>query len=69
MVQNILFPDGIIYDKENDTFRTSSVNSVIALIAEFSSSYDIKKQRQADMTINLSPSVARGRVEPPTFGL
>ena len=28
-VQNILFPEGIIYDKENDTYRTSNINKAI----------------------------------------
>ena len=44
MVQNILFPERIIYDKENDTYRTSSVNKVVELIAELSASYHPKKR-------------------------
>jgi site-specific DNA recombinase len=69
MVQNILFPEGILYDKENDTFRTSNVNKAIELIAGLSSDYTQKKERQINISDDLSPSVARGGVEPPTFGL
>lgn len=69
MVQNILFPEGILYDKENDTFRTSNVNKAIELIAKLSSDYTQKKERQTNIVDDLSPSVARGGVEPPTFGL
>ena len=42
-VQNILFPEGIIYDKENDTYRTSNINKAIELIAELSDTYQQKK--------------------------
>ncbi len=42
-VQNILFPEGIIYDKENDTYRTSNINKAIELIAELSDTYLQKK--------------------------
>jgi site-specific DNA recombinase len=69
MVQIILFPEGIIYDKENDTFRTSSVNKAIELIAELSSSSNQKKGRQTNTRNDLSPSVAGTGLEPVTFGL
>jgi site-specific DNA recombinase len=60
MVQNILFPEGIIYDKENDTYRTSNVNKVIELIAELSATYTQKKERQIKIASDMSPLVARG---------
>jgi site-specific DNA recombinase len=69
MVQEILFPDGIVFDKKTDTFRTHNINAVIAVINEISHNYYQKKERQTNENIDLSPSVARGGVEPPTFGL
>jgi hypothetical protein len=39
---NILFPDSLTYDWENDT-RTSSINKVIELISELSATYTQKK--------------------------
>ncbi len=69
MVQNILFPEGIIYDKENDAYRTSSVNKVIELIAELSTTYNAKKMATQPVDSDLSPSVAGTRLELVTFGL
>ncbi len=63
-VQNILFPEGIIYDKENDTYRTSSVNKVIELITELSATYTRKNERQTKISSDLSPSVAPTGIEP-----
>ena len=58
MVQNILFPEGIIYDKKNDSFRTSQVKVVIDLISQMSMSCNQKKERQENHADLLSPSVA-----------
>jgi hypothetical protein len=69
MIKNILSLEGIIYDKENNTFRTPSVNKAIELIAALSSTSDLKKERQANINSDPSPSVARAGVEPATFGL
>ena len=69
MVQNILFPEGIFYDKENDTYRTSGINEVIGLIAEFSGAYKNEERRQVNQVDQLSPSVAGTGLEPVTFGL
>jgi DNA invertase Pin-like site-specific DNA recombinase len=65
-VQDILFPNGIIYDREKDAYRTSGVNEVIDLITELSATYTQKKERQTNTSIDLSPPVARGGVEPPS---
>jgi site-specific DNA recombinase len=69
MVQDILFPEGIYFDQNLDHFRTSRANEVLGLITSLSEEYEQKKERQEDDNLNLSPSVARGGVEPPTFGL
>jgi hypothetical protein len=34
LLQNLLFPSGIIYDRENDQVRTPRINLVFALIPE-----------------------------------
>jgi site-specific DNA recombinase len=64
MVQNILFPEGIIFDKKSDAFRTSQVNVVIDLIAEISANYNQKNRRQVNNNFDLSPSVASTGIEP-----
>ncbi len=64
MVQNILFPEGIIYDKKIDAFRTSHVNVVIGLIAEISANINQKDRRQVNENFDLSPSVVSTGIEP-----
>ena len=39
MALDILFPEGIIYDKNNEGFRTSQINAVIDVIAALSGTY------------------------------
>ncbi|MCC6722059.1 MAG: hypothetical protein IT243_07635 [Bacteroidia bacterium] len=41
-LQNLLFPNGIIYDREKGTVRTEKVNSVFYLIAQLARDWDIK---------------------------
>ena len=43
-LQNLLFPDGILWDKEKDDYRTFNENEVLAVIARVSSSYENKKE-------------------------
>jgi len=45
-LQNIMFPDGILYDREKNSYRTNKVNSVILLISSLSRSLgdNIKKK-------------------------
>ena len=64
MVQNILFPEGIIFDKKSDEFRTSQINTVIGLIAEISTIHKQKNRRQVNNNFDLSPSVVRRGIEP-----
>ncbi len=59
IVQNILFPEGILFDKKIDAFRTSQVNEVIRLIAQISKNYGKKNRRQVNDIDDLSPSVDR----------
>jgi len=68
-VQELVFPEGIYFDKKLDGFRTPRVNEVVAEIARVSTAYKEKKGRQEDDNLNLSPSVAGTRLELVTFGL
>ena len=43
-LQNLLFPEGILWDKEKDDYRTFNENEALAVIARVSSSYENKKE-------------------------
>ena len=43
--QNIIFPDGLVYDSKNDHYRTPKVNSVIGYISEIARDLENKKSR------------------------
>ena len=43
-LQNLLFPNGILWDKEKDDYRTFNENEALAVIARVSSSYENKKE-------------------------
>ena len=42
-LQSFVFPDGILYDKENDRVRTTSVNSIFEISRYLSKNYGHKK--------------------------
>ena len=68
-VQKLLFPNGIVINPEDRTYRTSNLNPIFGLIHSFTESkYDSNKKRTS---INTSPSyvVAGIGLEPMTFGL
>lgn len=71
-LQNLLFPEGILYDRVTDTSRTTRVNFVFLYIA-YLKQVMTKKERgipalQLDYA-SLSRSVAGAGLEPTTFGL
>lgn len=43
-LQNLLFSNGILWDKEKDNYRTFNENEALAVIARVSSSYENKKE-------------------------
>ncbi|MBL6445038.1 recombinase family protein [Fulvivirga sp. 29W222] len=63
-LQNLVFPDGIHYDREKDNYRTLRVNSVFGLSRYISENYRDKKTGTKDLIACLSPSVARRGIEP-----
>jgi site-specific DNA recombinase len=68
-IQRMVFPDGILYDRKKDVYRTLRVNSLFSVIPLLRSSYGTKKKGINSKTLNLSPLVAGTGLEPVTFGL
>ena len=62
--QDILFPEGIVYDKKNDSFRASRVNEVMLLIRDISNFLGTKKGDHSLENFAMSPSVVRTGIEP-----
>ncbi len=64
-LQKLLFPDGIVYDREKGAFRTEKVNSVFELIASLQSDSGENNKGQTGIATCLSPSAEREGFEPP----
>jgi hypothetical protein len=62
-LQKLLFPTGILYDKENDGYRTDNENEVFKIFRRLSVSYEDKKEKATSEIIRLSPSVEKVRLE------
>lgn len=56
ILQNLLFPNGIVYNRENDQVRTSRINSIFALIPELAKVLKGKKKEKLSILI-ISPLV------------
>ena len=65
-LQKLLFPTGILYNKENDGYRTDNENEVFKIFRRLSVSYEDKKEKATSEIIRLSPSVGKRRLERPT---
>ena len=68
-LQNVLFPDGIVYDRQNDEVRTPRINLVMELVRCLSMSFVDKKRGQTVNFNNLSSSVSAQGFEPWTASL
>jgi site-specific DNA recombinase len=68
-LQTLVFPEGVTYDFENNTYRTCRVNAVFATINWYSTDLLQKNSGFHDLNLEKSASVARSRLELPTFGL
>ena len=53
-IQNIIFPEGILYDRENSSYRTPKVNSAIRLITSIAGSLEEGIKRKAALLGGLS---------------
>lgn len=69
VLQNMIFPEGILYDRQKHAYRTTRVNSVFEVIACVSKELGQKKCGQRKKNFQLSASVAGTGLEPMTFGL
>jgi site-specific DNA recombinase len=65
-IQNIIFPEGILYDRENGNYRTPKVNSVIRLITSIARSLEEGIKRKAALLGSLSNVVGNTGLEPVT---
>jgi site-specific DNA recombinase len=64
-LQELLFPQGILYNRENNTFRTPEINPVAFIMSQLSSDTAGKQKGDASNFILTSPSVPRRRLELP----
>ncbi|GAA4737709.1 hypothetical protein GCM10023229_15780 [Flavisolibacter ginsenosidimutans] len=63
-LQKLLFPDGIIYSKKNEAFRTEKVNSFFTLIADAAKGLGENKKGTNKVLPCLSPSAETEGFEP-----
>jgi hypothetical protein len=63
-LQNLLFPNGIYFHKENNTCRTTQPNSVLELINSLSVIMSKNKKGQKNKNVHLSHSVLEVGIEP-----
>ena len=65
-LQNLVFPNGIIYDKVLDDYRTDEENEVFKIFRRFTTSYMTDKEKATTEFLRLSPVVGMRRLERPT---
>ena len=65
-LQNLVYPDGILYDKHIGNYRTENVNEVFRIFRSISTGYIAEKEKAASEKSHLSPSVGMRRLERPT---
>ena len=68
-LQKLVFPEGVVYDKEKDSYRTPKTNAVFQLISSLSAENMGNKKGQTSTKTDLSCLVAGTGLEPVTFGL
>ena len=65
-LQNLVYPDGILYDKHLGSYRTENENEVFRIFRTISTGYIIDKEKAAKENTPLSPLVGMRRLERPT---
>ena len=63
-LQKTVFPDGVLYDRTIEGYRTQRVNEFFGLIGRLSTSYEKQKSGEISFKTNLSAFVARRGIEP-----
>ena len=67
-LQSLLFPDGISYDRKNDTYRTGRVNAVFSYMSSVARVLAKKKSGETNSKIDFPASVVWAGIEPATHG-
>ena len=65
-LQNLVYPDGILYDKHLGSYRTENENEVFRIFRSISTGYIVDKEKAAKENTPLSPWVGMRRLERPT---
>jgi hypothetical protein len=60
----MLFPDGLVYDSENNEYRPPKINSVIGYIADLSRGLEYRKSRNFGKKSENSGFVPGAGIEP-----
>ena len=68
-IQKLLFPEGVIWDKENRSLLTKQGNEFFDLLFSVSDTCKNKNAQKKDKSCDLSCLVAGGGLEPPASGL
>ena len=68
-LQNMVFPSGIRYNRELDSYRTMGINTIFNDISQLQRDTGGHKKRTSSKNMNLSYRVAGTGLEPMTFGL
>ena len=68
-IQKLVFPEGVKWDKESRSYRTTNYNSFFEILYCVSDSYKNRQEKEKDKSQDLSSLVAGGGLEPPTSGL
>ena len=65
-LQNLVYPDGILYDKHLGSYRTENENEAFRIFRSISTSYKVEKEKATKENAPLSPLVGMRRLERPT---
>lgn len=68
-IQKLVFPEGVKWDKESRSYRTTNYNLFFEILHCVSDSYKNRQEKEKDKSCDLSSLVAGGGLEPPTSGL
>ena len=68
-IQEMVFPEGIMYDREIDNYRTTKINSVILTISELSGRLEGVEKEKTACVSGFSNVVGPLGIEPSTHRL
>lgn len=68
-LQNLIFPEGMYYNRKNDQCRTPRINSVFAYMTALTQFSGKEKTDNKTLISNVAGCVAKSGFEPETSGL